>query len=266
MSTPNFIKYLTGISDTVLKSSSKIDTLRKELQNLNLKLPATVYIPFVAGKFLIQKKIEKIRNNIVLYIPPQEAKVFVTKTKAPYLISMELYDPLEIVNEPLELEPYMNSVPKRHVSEKMRVKRTFQKDPKRIPLMTKERISEDITQDEEITICGYKNENKHLLNDKKYDVQILKETNEMQEICESPKNEEIKIIKEDEKIQGLESDSYAEELRDVIVYPMNRSSCRDVREIQTGSRSLDLSNNFESLLSPKLVEHMDIVIKFFYKG
>ncbi len=50
--------------------------------------------------------IERIRNNIVLYIPPKEAKVFVTKTKAPYLIAIELYDPLEIINEPLVLEPY----------------------------------------------------------------------------------------------------------------------------------------------------------------
>lgn len=40
-----------------------------------------------------------------MYIPPKEAKVFVTKTKAPYLIAIELYDPLEIINEPLIIEP-----------------------------------------------------------------------------------------------------------------------------------------------------------------
>jgi len=40
----------------------------------------------------------------VLHIPPKEAKVFVTKSKALYLISIELYDPFEVLNEPLLLD------------------------------------------------------------------------------------------------------------------------------------------------------------------
>ncbi|MDR3548213.1 MAG: hypothetical protein P4M11_08135 [Candidatus Pacebacteria bacterium] len=47
----------------------------------------------------------------MLYIPPKEAKVFVTKTKAPYLIAIELFDPLEVVEEPLVLEPYQPPAP-----------------------------------------------------------------------------------------------------------------------------------------------------------
>ncbi len=90
-----------------MSSENKLDTLQRELRQLNLKLPATVYVPFVTGTdlILINHMLENIRNYIVLYIPPKEAKVFVTKTKAPYLIAMELFDPLEIVNEPLVLEP-----------------------------------------------------------------------------------------------------------------------------------------------------------------
>lgn len=44
----------------------------------------------------------------MLNIPPSEVKVFVTKTKAPYMICLELYDPLEIIDEPLVLELRQN--------------------------------------------------------------------------------------------------------------------------------------------------------------
>ncbi len=49
MSTPYFIKYLTNVSQTIMKSDNKLETLHSELRQLNLKLPATVYIPFVSG-------------------------------------------------------------------------------------------------------------------------------------------------------------------------------------------------------------------------
>ena len=68
----------------------KLETLKKELGKLNRKLPANVYIPFVNGR---------LRNSIVLHIPPSEVKIFITKGKAPYLLALEIFDPLEIVYE-----------------------------------------------------------------------------------------------------------------------------------------------------------------------
>jgi len=107
MSTPSFIKYLTDLSFVILGADNKLKTLKNELRQLNLKLPATVYIPFVSGN-LFSYKLDGTRNNIVLNIPPREAKVFITKTKAPYMICLELYDPLEIIDDPLVLEPSQN--------------------------------------------------------------------------------------------------------------------------------------------------------------
>ena len=49
MSTPSFIKYLTDLSIVILSTENKLEMLKNELRQLNLKLPATVYIPFFAG-------------------------------------------------------------------------------------------------------------------------------------------------------------------------------------------------------------------------
>lgn len=51
MSTPSFIKYLTDLSVVILATENKLETLKNELRQLNLKLPATVYVPFVSGEF-----------------------------------------------------------------------------------------------------------------------------------------------------------------------------------------------------------------------
>ena len=50
MSTPMFIKYLLEISQQLMHCDNKLEVLQNELRQLNLKLPATVYIPFVNGK------------------------------------------------------------------------------------------------------------------------------------------------------------------------------------------------------------------------
>ena len=70
---------------------NKLITLREELGKLNSKLPSNVYIPFVNAQ---------VRSSIVLSIPPGEAKIFVTKGKVPYLIAVEIFDPLEIAYDP----------------------------------------------------------------------------------------------------------------------------------------------------------------------
>lgn len=91
LSTPKFVEYLSDLSSDLLMRDDKIEKLREELKKLNEKLPANIYIPFVT---------HRIRSDVVLRIPPQEAKVFVTKDKVPYLISAEVFDPLEIAFDP----------------------------------------------------------------------------------------------------------------------------------------------------------------------
>jgi hypothetical protein len=92
LSTPRFVKYLTDVSSDLLTTNNKVEKLRGELTKLNEKLPANIYIPFVT---------DRIINYVVLKISIKETKVFVTKDKAPYLIAVEVFDPLEIAYDPL---------------------------------------------------------------------------------------------------------------------------------------------------------------------
>jgi len=59
MSTPLFVKYLTDISYVIMNSENKLETLKEELRQLNLKLPATVYIPFLNGKLILINREDK---------------------------------------------------------------------------------------------------------------------------------------------------------------------------------------------------------------
>lgn len=63
------------------------DALKRELRKLNELLPAAVYIPFCQ---------DSIRNFAVLHIPPEEVSVFQTKTRCPYMITIEVYRPDEL--------------------------------------------------------------------------------------------------------------------------------------------------------------------------
>jgi len=92
LSTPRFIKYLTDLSSELMTCDNKLGTLREELAKINSKLPSNVYIPFVNGQ---------VRESVVLSIPPGESKIFTTKGKVPYLIAVEIFDPLEIAYDPL---------------------------------------------------------------------------------------------------------------------------------------------------------------------
>jgi phosphatidylinositol 4-kinase len=87
LSTPRFIKYLTDISELIAKEPNKKNALKRELRKLNQHLPASVYIPFFQ---------ESLRNYAVLHIPPEEVAVFQTKTRAPYMITIEIYRPEEM--------------------------------------------------------------------------------------------------------------------------------------------------------------------------
>ena len=87
MNTPNFTKALTDLCDAVLKSDQREKTLLDGLDKINGHLPAFVYLPFVA---------DSTRNYAVLHIRINEAKVFCTKSRAPFLCVFEVYRPEEL--------------------------------------------------------------------------------------------------------------------------------------------------------------------------
>lgn len=65
----------------------KTTILKRELAKINQHLPASVYIPFVKNS---------TRNYCVLHIPPEEARVFITKERTPIMISIEVFRPDEM--------------------------------------------------------------------------------------------------------------------------------------------------------------------------
>ena len=75
--------------------------LKEELKKVNLRLPASIYIPFVNSKTylipLIIFILGSIRNYAILHIVTGEAKVFQTKERAPLLLCFEAYRPEELV-------------------------------------------------------------------------------------------------------------------------------------------------------------------------
>ena len=87
MSTPYFVKTLTNLCEIVLLSENKEKTLVEGLDKINCDLPGRVYAPFVENS---------IRNYSVLHIRVTEAKVFCTKTRAPFLCVLELVRPEEL--------------------------------------------------------------------------------------------------------------------------------------------------------------------------
>jgi len=96
LSTPRFIKYLTDISEVISKEQDKKAALKRELIKLNQHLPASVYIPFCQ---------DSIRNYAVLHIHPDEIHVFQTKSRCPYMITIEMYRPDEMS---MASVPYMS--------------------------------------------------------------------------------------------------------------------------------------------------------------
>lgn len=86
LSTPFFAFSLTNLCNLILSSSNREEALFKGLQQINMHLPSQVYIPFVNAS---------MRNYLVLHIKVMEAKVFVTKERAPFLIWVEVFRPEE---------------------------------------------------------------------------------------------------------------------------------------------------------------------------
>lgn len=81
-STVNLVDDLCNISEfiTSLPEDMQLISLIEEIAKINYKLPANVYVPFSS---------ESIRNYVIVHIPVSEIKIFKTKERAPYLITLE---------------------------------------------------------------------------------------------------------------------------------------------------------------------------------
>jgi hypothetical protein len=82
------MKDLTDICEDVLKENDdKEKFLKDQMHKLNKSLPATAYIPILTGAQ---------RNFMVLRVVPDECRLFITATKAPYLVNIEVFQPQEL--------------------------------------------------------------------------------------------------------------------------------------------------------------------------
>ncbi|CAD8043480.1 unnamed protein product [Paramecium primaurelia] len=64
--------------------TKKTEVLQACLQKMNKNLPASVYVPFVNNQ---------VRNYAILKIVPKESRVFSTKMRSPFSLTLELYRP-----------------------------------------------------------------------------------------------------------------------------------------------------------------------------
>lgn len=86
-STPNFISDLTEVSVAILSSQDKMKFLHNSLRKMNQNLPALCYLPLLS---------RNQRNFIVLRIAEMESRLFITAEKAPFLICLEVFQPMEL--------------------------------------------------------------------------------------------------------------------------------------------------------------------------
>jgi len=85
LSTPQFINSLTELSNDVMRFTrpeEKRAFVKKGLCEINKRLPAQVYIPFVNSS---------MRNHAVLNIVVEDAVIFQTKERAPLLLCFEVF-------------------------------------------------------------------------------------------------------------------------------------------------------------------------------
>lgn len=84
LSNVNFIDHLCNICE-ILRSTAipnQNKTLLNELMKVNKILPANVYMPFLK---------DSIRNYVIAQIPLSEVKIYRTKNRAPYMITLECF-------------------------------------------------------------------------------------------------------------------------------------------------------------------------------
>jgi len=83
ISSISFVDNLCNICEIVLNTpqEQQMKSFLNEINKLNKILPSNVYVPFTS---------ESIRNYVIVHIPVSEAKIFKTKNRAPYLITVEV--------------------------------------------------------------------------------------------------------------------------------------------------------------------------------
>ena len=89
-STPTFVQMLSNLSEEVMEQEAddQMQFLKDELERINTKLPSAVYVPFVSSG---------LRNYCVLNICVEETRLFVTKSRAPFMVCLEVYRPEEFL-------------------------------------------------------------------------------------------------------------------------------------------------------------------------
>ena len=83
LSSINFYDNLCNICEImrVAPIESQLKLLHSELCKINMLLPSNIYIPFLS---------DTIRNYVIVHIPVSETRIFRTKNRAPYMITIEL--------------------------------------------------------------------------------------------------------------------------------------------------------------------------------
>ncbi|CAD8156732.1 unnamed protein product [Paramecium pentaurelia] len=80
----NFWNDITTISEELSKHQKKTEQLHQFLNKINQNLPAAVYVPFVKNS---------VRNYAILNIVSKESRVFSTKMRSPYSLTLEIFRP-----------------------------------------------------------------------------------------------------------------------------------------------------------------------------
>lgn len=110
LSTINFIDQLCNISDRLMYVNpfEQRKVLLNELKQVNGNLPSNVYLPFMN---------QAMSNYVVCSIPLSEAKIYKTKQRAPYRITIESFK-LDELTYNLSNELHVN---KSEINEKVRI-------------------------------------------------------------------------------------------------------------------------------------------------
>ena len=97
MSGINFIETLCNICERTkeIPNEAQLGFIRKEITEINKTLPANIYIPFLK---------DSIRNYIICHIPVTELKIFRTKNRAPYMLTVEVIRIDEVIQYLLNKE------------------------------------------------------------------------------------------------------------------------------------------------------------------
>lgn len=90
LSNVNFIEILCQTCDKMknIPNDQQMNFLKGEFTRINKLLPSNIYIPFVK---------DSIRNYVICHIPISEMKIFRTKNRAPYMLTIEVIRIDEIV-------------------------------------------------------------------------------------------------------------------------------------------------------------------------